>query len=132
MAKISGVPAGCRDHAQRIVDIANKKIGELKDRHRENIQAADRHLSLYHNSMERVVNASNPGLQAKALGDMIRMYRGTVQGRSPEGQYVNPSQVAGEFYARHTESAQRKSKKQKANEEIRRRIIVRKKRGENK
>lgn len=127
MTKISGVPAGCRDHAQRIVDLANKKIGELKSRHKENIEAADRHISLYHNSMERVVNASNPGVQARALGDMVRMYRGTVQGRSPEGQYVNPSDVAGEIYQRQQEGMKRDRSK-KANQEIRRRI--KKRRGE--
>lgn len=120
MASISGIPASCRPHAQKIIDIANnkirsmrqshretkekivgltnKKIGELKQRHKEYRDEAERHISLYHNTMSDFMNASTPQDRGKKLNQMKTFYTGTVRGQTPKGKFASPSGVAGEFY----------------------------------
>ena len=97
--KIMAIPDMCRGHAQKIVDIANEKIRNMKAKHQENMLDAEKHIGLLHNSMERVVNAKTPGTHTKALNKMKDMYTGTVQGRSSKtNQFVSPSEHAGLHY----------------------------------
>ena len=93
------IPEQCRGIAQKVADIANERIRNLKQKHSEHMMDAERHIGLLHNSMERVVNAKSPQHASRALNAMKDMYTGTVHGRSTKtNQFVNPSEHAGKVY----------------------------------
>ena len=107
------IPDICRGHAQRVVDLANQKIRQLRTSHRENMMDAERHIGLLHNSMERVVNAKSPQHSARALNAMKDMFTSTVRGQSSKtGRRVSPSEEAGRIYGAQKERGMRLLAKQ--------------------
>lgn len=102
------IPDICRGHAQKIVDIANQRIRDLRTKHKENMMDAERHIGLLHNSMERVVNAKSPQHASKALNAMKDVYTSTVRGQSTKtGQFVDPSSEAGRIYGAQSKTNMR-------------------------